>query len=114
MSNLTGPGIERKTSCAVCNVFNHYTILSPLYFKGKSKKVVNPEILPLPTTSKISHVSVAGDASHAILIAETGEVYFVGTSSRGEDGEVGKWTVCVNYIVQAALFRPFALISRLQ
>ena len=48
---------------------------------------MNPEILPLPTSSKISYLSVAKDAGHALLIAENDEVYFVGTAHRGEDGE---------------------------
>jgi len=73
--------------------------------QGKSKKVQHPEILPLPTSSKIANISVAKDAGHAILIAETGEVYFVGMAHRGEDGETSKQNssgICI--IIYAVIF----------
>ncbi|XP_076822444.1 E3 ubiquitin-protein ligase MYCBP2-like isoform X2 [Clavelina lepadiformis] len=58
--------------------------------KTKSRKVTSPELLPIPTQSKINHIAVASDGDHAILITESGSVYFTGTAHRGEDGESSK------------------------
>nr|CAB3264102.1 E3 ubiquitin-protein ligase MYCBP2 [Phallusia mammillata] len=55
--------------------------------KTRSRRAVVPEPLPLSSGAKISHISVAPDGGHAILITDAGVTFFVGTSRRGEDGE---------------------------
>ena len=82
------PNHQYRKNCIFARALQHINL--HFVYQGKSKKVQHPEILPLPTSSKINHISVAKDAGHAVLIAENGEVYFVGTAHRGEDGEASE------------------------
>jgi len=43
--------------------------------------------LPIVKSPKIVQYSIGHDATHALLVAEDGSVFFVGTSKRGEDGD---------------------------
>ncbi|XP_014287849.1 E3 ubiquitin-protein ligase MYCBP2 isoform X3 [Halyomorpha halys] len=46
--------------------------------------------LVVPKGPKISQVVAGHDGLHAVLVAEDGSVYFVGTARRGEDGDHSK------------------------
>ncbi|XP_054723026.1 E3 ubiquitin-protein ligase MYCBP2-like [Uloborus diversus] len=46
--------------------------------------------LPITKSPKIIQYSVGHDGQHAILIAEDGSAFFVGTARRGEDGDQSK------------------------
>nr|CAD7200761.1 unnamed protein product [Timema douglasi] len=46
--------------------------------------------LPITKSPKISHVAVGHEGLHAVLVAEDGSVFFVGTARRGEDGDQNK------------------------
>lgn len=43
--------------------------------------------LVIPKGPKICQVVAGHDGLHAVLVAEDGSVYFVGTARRGEDGD---------------------------
>ena len=43
--------------------------------------------LAITKCPKITHISLGHDGLHALLVAEDGSVYFVGTARRGEDGD---------------------------
>lgn len=46
--------------------------------------------LPITKSPKIVQYSVGHDGLHALLVAEDGSVFFVGTARRGEDGDQSK------------------------
>lgn len=50
--------------------------------------------LPIPKTPRIIQVAVGHEGIHAVLVADDGAVYFVGTPRRGEDGDQS-WLFCV-------------------
>ena len=77
-------------------------------------KMTLPQLLPIPLTKtsmkpRISSISVAQDGDHALLIAETGQVYFVGTSHRGEEGE-GMYFTGLNCYLQLYKFVYFVYV----
>lgn len=43
--------------------------------------------LPITKSPKIAQVAVGHEGQHALLVAEDGSVFFVGTPRRGEDGD---------------------------
>ena len=43
--------------------------------------------LTIPKSAKITDFSVGHEGHHALLLAEDGCVYFVGTARKGEDGD---------------------------
>ncbi|XP_035827428.1 E3 ubiquitin-protein ligase MYCBP2 isoform X3 [Aplysia californica] len=45
--------------------------------------------LTITKSPKITHIALGHDGLHALMVAEDGSVYFVGTARRGEDGDVG-------------------------
>ena len=45
--------------------------------------------LPITKSPKIIQCSVGHEGQHAIIIAEDGSTFFVGTPRRGEDGDSG-------------------------
>ena len=45
--------------------------------------------LAITKAPKINQVTVGHEAQHALLLAEDGSVFFVGTPRRGEDGDTG-------------------------
>lgn len=67
--------------------FHTFVMLVAPFLQGKGRRVLQPEPLPLPSGVKISHMAVAPEGGHGVMISDSGEVYFVGTSKRGEDGE---------------------------
>ncbi|XP_055893471.1 E3 ubiquitin-protein ligase MYCBP2-like isoform X4 [Biomphalaria glabrata] len=44
--------------------------------------------LPITKSPKIIHIALGHDGLHALLVADDGTVYFVGTARRGEDGDI--------------------------
>ena len=51
--------------------------------------------LTIPKSVKISDFSVGHDGQHALLLAEDGSVYFVGTAKKGEDGDISCMLNCI-------------------
>lgn len=45
--------------------------------------------LPITKSPKIVHVATGHEGMHALLAADDGSVFFVGTAKRGEDGDSG-------------------------
>jgi len=43
--------------------------------------------LPVTKSPKLSHVAVGHEGLHAVLVADDGAVFFMGTARRGEDGD---------------------------
>lgn len=43
--------------------------------------------LTITKSPKIVHIALGHDGLHALMVAEDGSVYFVGTARRGEDGD---------------------------
>lgn len=43
--------------------------------------------LAITKSPKVNHIALGHDGLHALLVAEDGSVYFVGTARRGEDGD---------------------------
>ena len=43
--------------------------------------------LPITKSPKVAQYSVGHEGQHALLVAEDGSVFFVGTAKRGEDGD---------------------------
>lgn len=68
-----------------------FSLLLSIDFQ-QSKKPSRPALLGIPRSPKIKHISAAPNGDHALLVADTGEVFFVGTSSRGEDGLMSMFT----------------------
>ena len=52
--------------------------------------------LPITKSPKISQVAVGHEGQHALLVAEDGSVFFVGTPRRGEDGDTSLCKLVVN------------------
>lgn len=55
--------------------------------------------LPITKSPKIVQVVTGHEGLHALMVAEDGSVFFVGTSRRGEDGDtsVCKWRIMEAY-----------------
>jgi len=54
------------------------------------KRFCNPSFALNEQGLKIIKFGVGHDAQHALLLADDGSVYFVGTAKRGEDGDQSK------------------------
>ena len=44
-------------------------------------------VLPISKSPKIVQVATGHESAHALMLANDGTVFFVGTAKRGEDGE---------------------------
>lgn len=61
--------------------------------------------LPITKSPKIVHVAVGHESLHAILLAEDGSVFFVGTARRGEDGDQSKDSSLYKGCLVTSIFR---------
>lgn len=59
--------------------------------------------LPITKSPKITSFAVGHDGQHALLVAEDGSVFFVGTPKRGEDGD-GSLCECVTEIYDTWIY----------
>lgn len=95
----TAVDVPPKRPSPLLNTFTLFVSLSQIYYTGKYQslgiKQGGPSAgkwveLPVTKSPKIIQFSVGHDGSHALLVAEDGNVFFTGSASKGEDGESSK------------------------
>lgn len=71
--------------------------------------------LPITKSPKILQVATGHEGQHALLVAEDGSVFFVGTPRRGEDGDNSSCMLfsCLLILVSTQDYKTFFISVQL-